>query len=42
MLHVTYDSIVSHNYMHTTGTEMIFFEEIQNFEKSNFVPVGCN
>ena len=42
MFYKTCKSIVSHNYMHTKGTEMIVFEQIQNFEKSVFVPVGCN
>ena len=42
MFYTIRKSIVSHNYRHTKGTETIVFEQIQNFEKSVFVPAGCN
>ena len=42
MFYMTCKYIVSHNIVHTTGTEMHKFCKIQNSEKAIFVPVGCN
>ena len=42
MFYMTCKYIVSHNIVHTTGTEMHKFCKIQNSENVISVPVGCN
>ena len=42
MFYMTSKYIVSHNSMHTTGTEIHKFCKIQNSENVISVPVGCN
>jgi len=42
MFYITCKYIVSHNIMHTKGTETQKYCKIQNSENVISVPVGCN